>query len=58
MEWVEEIGDPAIRQNSLEQVVTEWAQADAASARNYVATAPWLRDSLRTDILNRLPVAP
>jgi len=58
MEWVEEIGDPALRQNSLEQVVTEWAQTDAASAHNYVATAPWLQDALRTDLLSRLPVAP
>jgi hypothetical protein len=58
MEWLEEIGDPVLRQSSLPLVVTEWAQSDPAAARNYVATAPWVDDSLRADMLYRLPAAP
>jgi hypothetical protein len=54
LQWVENIGDPGLKETSLERVVTEWAQTDAAAARQYVDQAAWLEDSWRAKILDRL----
>jgi hypothetical protein len=52
MKWVENIGDPALKQSSFDRVIAEWLQTDSAAARQYVATAPWLDDSARSKILD------
>jgi hypothetical protein len=58
MKWVENIGDPELRQNSFTRVLTEWLQTDSAAAKQYVATATWLDDSGRSKILSALPTTP
>ena len=58
MKWVENIGDPALKQNSFTRVLAEWLQTDSTAAKQYVTTAPWLDDTLRSKILNSLSPAP
>jgi hypothetical protein len=57
MQWVENIGDPSLRQSSLAQVMSEWNQSDPAAARQYVANAPWLDERQRELILNTIGMA-
>lgn len=57
MQWVENINDPALKQDSLLHVLDEWNQTDSAAARQFVATASWLDDSQRRKILGELTVA-
>ncbi len=52
MQWVENIGDPALKQNSFARVIAEWLQTDSTAAKQYVATATWLDDSARSKILS------
>jgi hypothetical protein len=54
MEWVESINDPALRYNSLVQVLNQWNQNDSAAAQNYLASVQWLSDSQRQGILTKL----
>jgi hypothetical protein len=58
MQWVENINDPALRQNSLLRVVGEWNQSDPAAARKYVTSADWLDDQQRQTILQSLTTKP
>lgn len=57
MQWVENISDPALKQDSLLHVLDEWNQTDSAAARQYVATATWLDDSQRREILGKITAA-
>jgi hypothetical protein len=52
MKWVENIGDPALKQTSFDRVIAEWLRTDSAAAKHYVATATWLDDSSRAKILS------
>ena len=58
MQWVENISDPALRQDSLQRVVGEWNQSDPAAARQYVTNAGWLDDQQRQTILQSLTTVP
>ena len=51
MKWVENITDPRIKSDALLQVAGEWEQADAPALQQYVATAAWLSDEQRGEIL-------
>jgi hypothetical protein len=55
MQWVENIADPALKQNSFTRVIAEWLRTDSAAAKQYVASATWLDDSMRSKILNAAP---
>lgn len=55
MEWVENITDPALKQNALLRVLYEWMQSDSVAARQYVARAAWLDESQRRQILENIP---
>jgi hypothetical protein len=57
MQWVENINDPEIKQDSLLHVLDEWSQTDSAAARQYVATVTWLADSQRQEILGKITAA-
>jgi hypothetical protein len=57
MKWVENIGNPQLKQTSFARVLSEWLQSDSAAARQYVANANWLDDSTRTKILGASQVA-
>ena len=52
MKWVENIGDPELKQTSFARVIHEWLQTDAAAAKQYVTTATWIDDSQRSKILS------
>ena len=52
--WVESIGNPDLRFDSLAHVVDQWAQTDPAAAQKYVAGAAWLNERQRTEILKNL----
>ncbi len=59
MKWVENIEDPALKQNSFTRVLTEWMQTDSAAAKQYVSTAAWLDDPFRSKLLSTLsPTSP
>ena len=58
MGWVENIGDPSLRMDSLERVLGEWSQTDPAAAQRYVAGAAWLDDQQRQSILAQFAPAP
>jgi hypothetical protein len=58
MKWVENIENPALKQNSFARVLAEWSKADSAAAKQYVATAAWLDDSYRSKILDALTGTP
>ena len=57
MKWVENIGNPQLKQTSFARVLSEWLQSDSAAARQYVATASWLDDSTRSKILGASAIA-
>ena len=52
MKWVENIADPALKQNSFARVLAEWLQTDSAAAKQYLTTATWLDDTVRSKILS------
>jgi hypothetical protein len=54
IKWVENIGDPALKQNSFARVLAEWLQTDSAAAKQYVTTATWLDDVFRSKILSAI----
>ena len=54
MQWVENIDDPALKLDSLAHVLTQWNRTDPAATRQYVATATWLSDPQREEILKTL----
>lgn len=54
MKWVENIGDPNLQHDSLLGVLKEWMQTNPAAAQQYVATAAWLDEARRQEILNSL----
>ena len=54
MHWVENITDPALKQDSMMRVLDEWAEADSAAAQQYVAGAAWLDDAQRQEILGKI----
>lgn len=56
MKWVENIGNPQLKQNSFARVLSEWLQTDSTAAKQYVATADWLDDSTRAKILGTSPL--
>lgn len=58
MQWVANINDPALRQDSLNCVLGEWRQSDPAAAQQYVAGVSWLNDSQRQAALTYLAAAP
>lgn len=54
VQWVESIGNPTLRYDSLAQVLREWSQTDPAAAVDYVKNAGWLADSQRSTLLQQL----
>ena len=54
MKWIENIEDPALKQNSFAHVLAEWLRTDSTAAKQYVSTAAWLNDSFRSKILTTL----
>lgn len=52
MNWVENIADPALKQTSFTRVIAEWLKTDSTAAKQYVASATWLDDSVRSKILS------
>jgi len=52
--WVEAIGDVGLKEKSLANLLNEWSQTDAAAARQYLANAAWVDDSLRGKMLDTL----
>ena len=58
MKWVENIGNPELKQNSFTRVLAEWLQTDSAAAKQYVNTATWLEDPFRSKLLSTLTGQP
>jgi hypothetical protein len=58
MQWVENINDPALKQNSFARVLAQWLQSDTVAAKQYVTTATWLDDTSRSKILTALSTPP
>ncbi len=56
MQWVENIGNSELKQNSFARVLSEWLQTDSTAAKQYVATADWLNDSTRAKVLGASPL--
>ena len=54
MQWVENIGDAALKLDLTERVLREWSQSDATAAQRYVADAAWLDDSQRREIFSKV----
>ena len=54
MQWVENIDDPTLKLDSLAHVLKQWNQTDPAATQQYVATATWLSDPQREEILRTL----
>jgi hypothetical protein len=54
MKWVENIEDPALKQNSFARILGQWLQTDSAAAKQYVNTASWIDDPFRSKILSTL----
>lgn len=58
MQWVENISDPTLKQDSLMCVLGEWQQSDPAAAHQYIATTPWLTPAQRQSAQNYLTPIP
>jgi len=56
--WAESISDPAMRFDSIKQVVQEWAAEDPAAAQKYVNDAAWFSPDQRRDMLQSLVAKP
>jgi len=54
VEWVESISDPTLKLDSLNRVITEWAQTDRQAAQQYLNNAAWLDDAQRSKLLSVL----
>ena len=52
MKWVENIADPELKQTSFTRVINQWFQTDSTAAKQYVTTATWIDDSMRSKILS------
>jgi len=49
--WAESITNPQLCSRTLVTVLETWARSDAAAARNYAETSPYLQAQDRTDVL-------
>jgi hypothetical protein len=58
MSWVAGITDAELRRESLQHVVHEWAQTDAAAAKKYIEAAPWIDAGQRQEILQSFSTTP
>lgn len=54
MKWVENISDPKLQSDSMTFVLGQWNRSDPAAAQQYLASASWMDEQKRQEILKRL----